>query len=177
MSAKRLTDSSDNRIRTGNIQMHTFWEIFSQLQVFFQLNFLLSGLELSSVWVFLIRSMVFLTCLTGFVWGFFRIALKILDVAQAVVTALGPLPKSFYLLLLLIIPLPEGSLGGQWIGYILLTMTTMVFAIAAVLIVVMWKYGVDQALRVINFFRSRARVADELDVSEHCFSENIKSTL
>ena len=177
MSGRRTKHAPHKSVIIGNLQMPTFWEIFSQLQVFFQLNFLLSGLELSSGWVFLIRSFVFLTCLIGFVWGFLRIALKILDVTQAVVTALGPLPKSFYLLLLLIIPLPDYSLGGKWIGYILLTFSTMVLSVAAVLTVVMWKYGVDQALRVINIFRSRHRAHDELNLSEQCFSENIKSTL
>lgn len=177
MSGRRLNYSSDNPIKAGKFKMNALWEIFSQLQVFFQLNFLLTGLELSSGWVFLIRSLVFLTCLSGAVWGFFKIALKILDVTQALVTALGPLPKTFYLVLLLIIPLPEDSLGGKWIGYILLTISTMVFAIAAALTVVMWRYGVDQTLRIINFFRARNRASDEINVSEQCFTENVKSTI
>ncbi|MFH0960935.1 MAG: hypothetical protein V1897_19800 [Pseudomonadota bacterium] len=157
--------------------MNTFWEITSQMQVFFQLNFLLSGLELSSGWVFLIRSLVFLTCLIGFVWGFLTVIIKILDVTQAAVNALGPLPKSFYLLLLLIIPLPDYSLGSKWIGYILLTISAMVFSVAFVLTIVMWKYGIDQTLRLINFFRSRSKATDDLNTSEQCFSENVKSTL
>ena len=84
--------------------MQSLWDILSQLQIFFQLNFLLTGLELSSTSIFIIRSLVFLTCLIGFVWGFFRIALKILDVAQTLAAALGPLPRSFFLLLFLISP-------------------------------------------------------------------------
>ncbi|MGC8658179.1 MAG: hypothetical protein ACP5U1_03820 [Desulfomonilaceae bacterium] len=152
-------------------------DTLSQLQAFFQLNFLLSGLEISSTWIFMIRGVVFLTCLIGCVWGVFRIAIKILDVIQAFVTALGPLPKSFFLLLLLILPLSDNSVGGRWIGYILLTFSTLVLAIATTLIVTMWKYGVDQTLRVINFFRSRSRAPESPFVEDQIFTENVKSTL
>ncbi len=157
--------------------MQPISETLSQLQVFFQLNFLLTGLEMSSMWVFIIRSLVFLTCLIGCVWGLFKIALKTLDVVQTLVSALGPLPKSFFLLLLLILPLSDNSIGGRWIGYILLTLSTTVLTIATALTVTMWKYGVDQTLRVINFFRSRSRASEESSVAEQCFTENIKSTL
>ncbi len=157
--------------------MQPISETLSQLQIFFQLNFLLTGLELSSMWVFIIRSLVFLTCLIGFVWGLFKIALKMLDVVQALVSALGPLPKSFFLLLLLVLPLSDNSIGGRWIGYILLTLSASVLTIAAALTVTMWKYGVDQTLRVINFFRSKSRGYEEPSVANQCFAENIKSTL
>ena len=157
--------------------MQPISETLSQLQAFFQLNFLLSGLELSSMWIFMIRAIVFLTCLMGCVWGLFKIAIKVLDVVQAFVTALGPLPKSFFLLLLLIFPLSDNSIGGRWIGYILLTFSTLVLAIATTLIVTMWKYGVDQTLRVINFFRSRSKTCDGSFVEDQVFHENIKSTL
>ncbi|MCL5124099.1 MAG: hypothetical protein M1511_06305, partial [Deltaproteobacteria bacterium] len=109
--------------------------------------------------------------------GLFKIAIKVLDVVQAFVTALGPLPKSFFLLLLLILPLSDNSIGGRWIGYILLTCSTLVLAIATTLIVTMWKYGVDQTLRVINFFRSRSKTCDGSFVEDQVFHENIKSTL
>lgn len=157
--------------------MQPVWETLSQLQGFFQLNFLLTGLELSSVWVFVLRSLVFLTCLIGFVWGFFRIALKMLDVIQALVSALSPLPKSFFLLLLLVIPFPDNSLGGKWIGYILLTLSGTALVIGVALTVTMWKYGVDQTLRVINFFRSKSRHNEESGPNHQYFTENVKSTL
>jgi len=157
--------------------MQSLWDILSQLQIFFQLNFLLTGLELSSTSVFIIRSLVFLSCLIGFIWGFFRIALKILDVAQTLAAALGPLPRSFFLLLFLIIPLSDNSIGGKWIGYLLLTFSAAVLTISIALTAVMWKYGVDQTLRVINFFRSRSRVSEESSLTEQCFTENAKSTL
>ncbi|MGC8602335.1 MAG: hypothetical protein ACP5VS_01460 [Desulfomonilaceae bacterium] len=157
--------------------MQSISETLSQLQIFFQLNFLLSGLELPSMLIFIIRSLVFLTCLIGCVWGVLRIALKMLDVFQALVTTLGPLPKSFFLLLLFILPLSENSIGGRWIGYILLTLSTAVFAIATALTVTMWKYGVDQTLRVINFFRAKSGVHESAPVNEQCFTENIKNTI
>jgi hypothetical protein len=115
--------------------------------------------------------------LIGCVWGLFKIALKMLDVVQTLVSALGPFPKSFFLLLLLIIPLSDNSIGGRWIGYILLTLCTTVLTIATALTVTMWKYGVDQTLRVINFFRSRSRADEQSCVVEQCFTENVKSTL
>ncbi|MCX5872114.1 MAG: hypothetical protein NTY51_02625 [Deltaproteobacteria bacterium] len=157
--------------------MQPVWETLSQLQIFFQLNFLLTGLELSSAWIFVLRSLVFLTCLIGFVWGLFRIALKILDVFQTLVSALSPLPKSFFLLLLLVIPFPDNSLGGRWIGYILLMLSGTTLAIGAALTVTMWKYGVDQTLRVINFFRSKSQHYEESNPSHQYFTENVKSTL
>jgi hypothetical protein len=77
---------------------------------------------------------------------------------------------------LLVIPFPDNSLGGRWIGYLLLMLSGTTLAIGAALTVTMWKYGVDQTLRVINFFRSRSRHDEESNPSQY-FTENVKSTL
>lgn len=136
--------------------MNIPWDGLPQLQNFFQLDFLFSGLQVSSTEIILGRLCVFLIFGAGLIWAAFKIMMKVLDCVQTFLSCLGSLPRSFFLLLLLTIPLSQNSLGAGWIGYILLAFCLLGLAGTAVLILVLWKYGVDQALRLINSFRSRS---------------------
>jgi hypothetical protein len=131
------------------------WEAVSHIQSFFQLNFLFSGLEVSTTYILIARVAAFIVFGAGIVWAIFKITMKVLDCVQTLLQAFGPLPKSFFLLLALVIPLSGESLGAKWIGYILLVMCLLGLAVTAGLVLVLWKYGVDQALRLINTLRSR----------------------
>lgn len=136
------------------------WDALPHLQSFFQLNFLFSGLEVSSTYILFARVTAFIVFGAGSVWALFRIAMKLLDCIQTFLQALGPLPKSFFLLLILVIPLSSDSLGAKWIGYILLVMCLLGLAGTVTLVLVLWKYGVDQALRLITTLRSRGEKAE-----------------
>ncbi len=96
------------------------WDGLPHLQNFFQLDFLFSGLQASSTEIFLARLGVLLIFGAGLIWVCFKILMKVLDCVQTFLGSLGSLPKSFFLLLLLIIPLSTDSIGARWIGYILL---------------------------------------------------------
>lgn len=130
------------------------WENMASIQNFFQLNFLFSGLEVSSNTLLLARLSAFLVFGVGLIWASFRVIVKVLDCIQAFVASLGSLPKSFYLLLLLVVPISSDSLGAKWTGYILLVMSLLGVVGTVALVLVLWKYGVDQALRLINNLRS-----------------------
>jgi hypothetical protein len=132
------------------------WDGLPHLQNFFQLDFLFSGLQVSSTEIFLARLGVLLIFGAGLLWVGFKIIMKVLDCVQTFLGSLGSLPKSFFLLLLLIIPLSTESLGARWIGYILLVLCLLGLAGTSALVLVLWKYGVDQALRLINGFKSRS---------------------
>lgn len=133
----------------------------AHIQNFLQLDFLFSGLEVSSTAVFVARILVLLLFGIGLVWGAAKIILKSLDCVQTFLQSLGHLPRSFFLLLLLVVPLSSESLGARWIGYILLVLCLLALAATGALIVVLWKYGVDQALRLINNLRSRPQEHDQ----------------
>ncbi len=135
------------------------WDGLPHLQNFFQLDFLFSGLQVSSTEIFLARLCVLLIFGAGLIWVGFKILMKVLDCVQTFLGSLGALPKSFFLLLLLAIPLSSDSLGAKWISYILLVAGLLGLAGTAVLVLVLWKYGVDQALRLINGFRSRSEAS------------------
>ena len=136
--------------------MQVPWEGLAYLQNFFQLNFLFSGLEVSSTGVFLARLAVLLVFGGGMIWIAFRVLMKALDCLQTFLGSVGTLPKSFFLLMLLVIPLSTESLGARWIGYMLLVLSVLGLAVLGVLVLVLWKYGVDQALRLINNLRMRS---------------------
>ena len=53
------------------------WDGLAHLQNFFQLNFLFSGLEVSSQSIFLARVTVFTLMGAGLIYGGFRVAIKI----------------------------------------------------------------------------------------------------
>jgi hypothetical protein len=131
------------------------WEGLAHIQNFFRLDFIFSGLEVSSWAVFSARVAALLVLGGGLIYGIFRLMLKLLDCVQALVTSLGPFPKSFFLLLLLVIPLSPDSLGAVWIGYILVALSLLGVAAIGALIVVLWRHGIDQMLRVLYTFRSR----------------------
>ncbi len=135
--------------------MPTNWDVLQHIQNFFQMNFLFSGLEVSTTYILFARVAAFIVFGAGFVFALFKITMKVLDCVQTLLRALGPLPKSFFLLLVLVIPLSGDSLGAKWIGYILLAMCLLGLAITVALVLVLWKYGVDQALRLIDTLRSR----------------------
>jgi hypothetical protein len=134
------------------------WDGLPHLQNFFQLDFLFTGLQASSTEILLARLGVLLIFGAGLIWVCFKILMKVLDCVQTFLGSLGSLPKSFFLLLLLIIPLSTDSIGARWIGYILLVFCLLSLAGTAGLVLVLWKYGVDQALRIINSLRSRWEV-------------------
>ncbi len=138
--------------------MHIPWEGLAHLQNFFQLNFLFSGLEVSSLAMFIARTTVFILFGAGLLYVGFRVAIKCLECLQTLLTSLGTLPKSFFLLLILVIPLSTESLGAKWIGYILLVLCLLGTAVSGLLALVAWKYGVDQALRLLSFFRRQMEV-------------------
>ncbi|MGO9570590.1 MAG: hypothetical protein ACLP5H_23920 [Desulfomonilaceae bacterium] len=136
--------------------MNIPWDGLPHLQNFFQLDFLFSGLQVSSTEIYLARLGVLLIFGAGLIWVGFKILMKVLDCVQTFLGSLSALPKSFFLLLLLVIPLSTNSLGAKWIGYILLVLCLLGLAGTAALVLVLWKYGVDQGLRLINSFRSRS---------------------
>ncbi len=135
--------------------MQAVWELMGQLERFFQLNFLFSGLEVSSTVILMARLSTLVIFGIGLIWTVFSILMKLLDCVQTLLKAIGPLPKSFFILLLFILPLSPESLGGKWIGYMLLTLTVMALAMSSAIIIVAWKYGIDQTLRFINNLRGR----------------------
>lgn len=154
--------------------MQTLWELMGQLERFFQLNFLFSGLEVSSTVILMARMATLVIFGTGLIWALFSVVMKLLDCIQTLLGNLGPLPKSFFILLLLIMPLSPDSLGGRWIGYILLTLTIMGLALSSTMIIISWKYGIDQTLRFINNLRGRPRTEERKNEEETSFvPENI----
>jgi hypothetical protein len=134
--------------------MDTLALVLPYLQSFFQLNFLFSGMETSSTVILMARLCVFVIFGFGALWIALKITLKFLDCVQTLFTVLAPLPKSFFLILLLVIPLSPDSIASRWIGYILLILALFGVGCTGVFLVVLWKYGVDQAFRLIRFFRS-----------------------
>ncbi len=154
--------------------MQAVWELMGQLERFFQLNFLFSGLEVSSTVILLARLTTLVIFGIGLVWCVFSVLMRFLDCVQTLLGNLGPLPKSFFILLLFIIPLSPDSLGGRWIGYILLTLTVMGLALSLAVIIVAWKYGIDQTLRFIHSLRGRRWTdASESDERANAVPENI----
>ena len=101
------------------------WDGLPHLQNFFQLDFLFTGLQASSTEILLARLGVLLIFGAGLIWVCFKILMKVLDCVQTFLGSLGSLPKSFFLLLLLIIPLSTDSIGARWIGYILLVFLSL----------------------------------------------------
>ena len=141
--------------------MNMPWETLSQLENFFQLGFLFTGLEAASTTVLLTRITVFLVVVVGVSWIAYRIVIKVLECLQAFLASIGSLPRSFFLLLLLALPLSSESIGAKWIGYLMIVGGLITLALVALLALVLWKYGVDQALRFVNTFRGRGEVDRE----------------
>jgi hypothetical protein len=135
--------------------MQSVWESLAYLQNFFQLNFLFSGLEVSSNTVLVARLSIFLISLVGVVYVGLRIIIRVLDCIHAFLSGLGSLPKSFFLLLILVIPLSSDSLGAKWMGYMLIVLSLLGISALGSLGLVLWKHGVDQTLRLINSLRLR----------------------
>lgn len=135
--------------------MNVPWDLLSQMENFFQLGFLFTGLEASSTVVLLTRIAVFLVVVVGLSWIVFRIVMKVLECLQAFLSSIGSLPRSFFLLLLLVVPLSSDSIGAKWIGYLMIVGGLITLALVALLALVLWRYGVDQALRFIDTFRGR----------------------
>ncbi|MBM4329226.1 MAG: hypothetical protein FJ118_18935 [Deltaproteobacteria bacterium] len=153
------------------------WDQISHLQNFFRLDFLFSGLEVSTTQLFMARLVVFLALASGVIWAVFRIVLKALDCLQTLLAQLAHLPASFFLLLLLAAPLSSDSVGSRWIGYILLVLGILGLALVAALMLVMWKYGVDQALRVLDSIRSRAHETNTKERAPNLPPDNIMTVL
>ncbi len=134
------------------------WPIIQYMQDFFQLNFLFSGLEVSSTVLIITRIIVFSLTLGFASWFLFKIIIKILECFQEFIKGVAPIPKSLFLLIFLAVPLSAESIGAKWIGYIMLILLLIALAGIAVLLIVVWKYGVDQAMRLINYVKGQAPV-------------------
>jgi hypothetical protein len=151
--------TSSHTSRREDIPMQVPWEALAHIENFLQLNFLFSGLEVSSTAIFLARIVTSLVFGAGLMWVLFRIIMKILDCLQTFLGSIGTLPKSFFLLLLLVVPLSSDSIGAKWVGYLLLVLSLLGLGALGVLVLVLWKYGVDQALRLINNLRAKSTEA------------------
>lgn len=125
-------------------------EILSLIQNFVQLNFLFSGLEVSSSTVLATRLLALVLFGGGLLWIGFKLAMKALDCLQTLLASISTLPKMFYLVLLFVVPLSSHSLGAQWVGYLLLVAAVLGIAALGVLGLVVWKYGVEMALRLVS---------------------------
>jgi hypothetical protein len=136
--------------------MSTPWDGLAHIQNFLRLDFLFSGLEVSSEFLFAARALVFAVLAVGIVVALLKIVLKALDCVQTFLAGLGRLPRSFFLVLLFVIPLVPESLGAKWAGYILMLVLLFGLALTGLLAVVLWKYGVDQTLRLIDNLRRRS---------------------
>jgi len=130
--------------------MNSVSEALPYIQNFFQMNFLFSGLEVSSTMIIAVRVLMIVILGGTLLWAMFKIIIKSLDCLQTLLANLGQIPWVFYLLLLFLIPGTADSLAAKWIGYILLLAALLGFSFLAVLVLVLWKYGVDQALRFVN---------------------------
>jgi hypothetical protein len=136
--------------------MNIPWDGLAHIQNFVRLDFLFSGLEVSSTSIFLARLTVLLLFGGGMLWAAFKIVIKSIDCIQTLLGGIGQLPKSFFLLLLLVIPLSPDSLGARALGYILLITSLLGLLAACGLLLVLWRYGVDQAIALVNSLRSRS---------------------
>ncbi len=143
--------------------MQVPWEGLAHVENFFQLNFLFSGLEVSSTAVFVARMAVLLLFGGSLIWAGFKIVMKVLDCLQTFLGGVGTFPKTFFVLLLLVIPLSSNSLGARWIGYVLLVMAALGLAGLGILFLVLWKYGVDQALRLIDTMKTGSHEKSSAD--------------
>ncbi len=130
--------------------MNGISEALPYIQNFFQMNFLFSGLEVSSTMIVAVRVLMIVVLGGGLLWAMFKIIIKLLDCLQTFLANLGQIPWVFYLLLLFLIPGTADSLAAKWIGYVLFVAALLGFSFLGVLTLVLWKYGVDQALRFIN---------------------------
>jgi len=133
------------------------WQELDHLRNFFRLEFLFSGLEVSSGVVIFARIVVLAVVCGGLLWAAVKVILKALECLQTFLAGLSRLPSAFFLLLILIAPLSPDSLGARWTGYLLLILAIVCLAATAIVLVVSWKYGVDQALRFINTIRRQPR--------------------
>ncbi len=130
--------------------MNSISEAIPYLQNFFQMNFLFSGLEVPSMVILAARLLTLIVLGCGILCAIFKIILKLLDCLQTLLSNLGQIPWLFYLLPLLLIPSSADTLASKWIGYALLIFALLALSLLGVLALVLWKYGVDQALRLIN---------------------------
>ena len=135
--------------------MNIPWQELDHLRNFLRLEFLFSGLEVSSTVVMVARFLVFVLVCGGVLWAALKVILKALECLQTFLAGLSSLPATFFLLLVLVVPLSADSLGARWMGYLLLILAMVALAATGVVLVVLWKYGVDQALRFINTIRRR----------------------
>jgi len=125
-------------------------EALPYVQNFFQMNFLFSGLEVPSIVILAARVFMMAALVGGLLCAIFKITIKFLDCIQTFLANMGNIPWVFYLLPLLVIPGSADSLAAKWIGYVLLVTALLGFSFLGILALVLWKYGVDQALRFIN---------------------------
>lgn len=157
--------------------MNTSWDALAYFQNLVRLDFIFSGMEVSSTWVLAARFAFLLFFGGGLLWVAYRIAWKILDCVQTLLAGAVHLPKSFFLVLLLVIPLSAESLGARSLGYILAVFFVLALVGAFGLILVLWKYGVDQTLRLVNTLKSRGQSTDERPVERSLPPDNVLTPL
>jgi hypothetical protein len=153
--------------------MNISWDGLAHIQNLVRLDFIFSGLEVSSSWVLAARFAFLLLFGGGLIWVAYRIAWKVLDCVQTLLAGAVHLPKSFFLVLLLVIPLSSESLGARSLGYILVVFFVLALVAALGLILVLWKYGVDQTLRLLDTLRSRSETAGDQRASASPAPENV----
>ncbi len=131
-------------------------DLLASLESFFRLDFLFSGLEVSSGTIFAARFTVLLVFGAGAIWAVVRLSLKLGDCLQTLLETLSRLPGWSVLVLLVLIPVSPHSPAARWMGYVLLICCLIALAGGIVLTAIAWKYGVDQALRLARAFGRKA---------------------
>jgi hypothetical protein len=136
-------------------------DVVSNLQALFRLDFLFSGLEVSSAAIFGARLGVFALSCAGTLYLAARLALKALDCLKTLLEILPKLPGYLLVGILFVAPLSNESIGVRWMGYILVIVSLMMILGTAICVAVLWRYGVDQALRLLKGLRARGNGGPE----------------
>lgn len=153
--------------------MNMPWDGLAYLQNFIRLDFVFSGTEVSSSWVLAARFAFLVLFGGGLLWVVYRIVWKVLDCVQTLLGGVVHLPKSFFLVLLLVIPLSSDSLGARSVGYLLALFFVLAVVAAVGLVFVLWKYGIDQTLRLVNALKHRGDAPAERNVPGSLPPENM----
>jgi len=153
--------------------MNMPWDGLAYVQNFIRLDFIFSGTEVPSSWVLAARFAFLVLFGGGLVWVAYRIVWKVLDCVQTLLTGVVHLPKSFFLVLLLVIPLSPDSLGARSVGYMLALFFVLAVVAAVGLVFVLWKYGVDQTLRLVHALKNRSDTTAERHATSSSPPENI----
>ena len=72
------------------------WDSLAHLKSFFLLDFLFSGIQVSSVAIFTARLLILVLLTGGLIWAAVKILLKTLDCLQTFLGGVSRLPWSFF---------------------------------------------------------------------------------